>query len=521
MLLPPPNSFGLPDKYSEWRLHQDEAILAAVDSTKRFVAQVAPTGFGKSLSYVLMAMLQGGRGLFLTSTKGLQTQLMNDFQSIGLEDIRGRNAYPCIAEVDGTTCDRGPCIAGIECSSRDSCKYHYQVTKARNANLVVTNYSYWLHANEFSEGLGDFDFMVCDEAHDVPDIMSSYLTVSIERDDPILHSVLPPESTIHTMDIDAWCTWAGNNIEVVNTEIEYLKKTVKNNNNKNTRRQLSRALAAKRKLKYMVTMHPDTWIQDINKYSATFAPIWPAPYCENTLFNGVGKILLTSASIRPKTAHMLGITDSWMDFMEYPHSFPVASRMLYHVPTVRMNFRTTDGEMREWQTRIDQIIKGRLDRKGMVHTVSYKRRNLIITKSKYADIMITHDQKGAEIAVRRFKSSQPPSVLISPSMSTGWDFPGDFCRFQIIGKLAYPDTTSKIVKARSKDDKDYAAYIAMQQLVQACGRGVRAIDDFCENIIIDDNITWFMRRHGGFAPDWFREAYRPVNSIPSPPKLSD
>jgi Rad3-related DNA helicase len=268
----------------------------------------------------------------------------------------------------------------------------------------------------------------------------------------------------------------------------------------------------------MCEMDSETWVMDVNDKFIEFAPIWPKDYTNDVLFLDVSKSLLTSATVCGKTCEMLGVDPDINTVMEFPHSFPVKNRQLIHIPTVRMNIHATKLDIREWTRRIDQILRNRLDRKGIIHTVSYERRNHVIAQSRYSEHMMTHQTKDAIKMVHRFKEADPPAILVSPSMTTGWDFPYDDCEFQIIGKLAYPDTRNKIVKARVKEDPDYGAYVAMQQLVQACGRAVRAKDDHSENFIIDDNIRWFVKKFKAFAPKWFLESYRSTTTIPKPPR---
>jgi len=517
--LPPPDAFGLP--YTEWRDNQPSAILQIVDSQSRFITQVAPTGFGKSLAYVSAAVLLGGRTIILTSTKGLQSQLLRDFSCMGMVDIRGRNAYVCRMEKDGTTCDHGPCIAGVKCQLKDEggCDYYDALRAARLARVVSTNYAYWMTANEYGEGLGMFDLMVCDEAHSTPDTVSSFLTIVLDRKDEILREIIPKGDLIHLSVIE-WKAWAKANYQHVTRASEELKRRVAGGaGSRNLRRKLSKIKSLQTKLRKISTDVDNTWVMDNDAYHVSFSPVWPAPYCEKALFRQVNRIVLTSATVCQKSADMLGVVAEHNDMTEFPHSFPIENRMLTHVPTVRMNFRTDKMGIRKWLNQIDQIVKARRDRNGIIHTVSYKRRDEVLANSKYADLMVTHARRNAEETVQRFKQMRPPAVLVSPSMSTGWDFPYDTCRFQIIGKIAYPDTRNRIVKARTKEDADYGAYVAMQQLVQAAGRATRAKDDWCENIIIDDNIGWFMKRHAKFAPRWFTGAFQCRATVPVPPGL--
>ena len=252
-----------------------------------------------------------------------------------------------------------------------------------------------------------------------------------------------------------------------------------------------------------------------------FCPVWPAKYCEKFLFLEIPRVILTSASLCDKTMGTLGIKSGAYEKVEYPHTFPRDGRKLIWVPTVRMNYKTSQMELKTWMMRINQILRGRQDRKGIIHTVSYKRRDMIVENTKFYNNVLTHKPRNTDEIVQLFKRSEArPLYLVSPSVTTGYDFMYDECRFQIITKIAYPDSTSRIIKARSKTDRNYNAYVAMQQLVQTVGRGTRAEDDWCENIIIDDGIGGFMNRHGGFAPAWFKDTVVLNNqTIPIPPPL--
>jgi hypothetical protein len=69
--------------------------------------------------------------------------------------------------------------------------------------------------------------------------------------------------------------------------------------------------------------------------------------------------------------------------------------------------------------------------------------------------------------------------------------------------------------ARQKEDKQYAAYLMIQELVQQSGRGMRSESDSCETIIVDDNWFWVSKRYGHLIPDWFRVKFK--ETLPGPP----
>lgn len=500
--LPSPTAFGLPRKFSEWRPHQAEAMESITDSTSRFLMQVCPTGFGKSLTYITAAHLTSGRTAILTSTKGLQTQLLEDFGGEDVVDIRGKGNYPCRLNTK-LNCDTGMCVFGMKCSLRDEggCFYFDQLQKAKRAKIVITNYSYWMAQNEYSNGIGRFDMLVLDEAHSAPDHVVDHICVNLNKKTLRLGDSLPKTVT-------DWGLWAGEKL----TKVEAQMDSAKDNRKEKQYAQLKRL---SEKLSRLMAIDK-SWVWEDDNYSVTLSPIWPAPFAESILFLGIPKVVLTSATVVPKTATLLGIPEEEIKVEEYPHSFPVENRPFIHLPTVRMNYRIGELEHRLWISKVDSIIKGRLGTKGIIHTVSYARRDMVMERSKYREHMITHERKNTESIVRTFKRSESPSILVSPSMATGWDFPGDEMRWQILVKVPFPSLQGKIMKARSQQDKDYTNYLALQQLIQATGRGVRNQRDWAETFIIDNSIVWFLKGNEHLMPYWFGGAYRVERTVPLP-----
>jgi Rad3-related DNA helicase len=481
-------------------------------------------------------MLRGGRTLILTSTKALQKQLLQDFGSIGLVEIRGKNSYPCKENNEKTGCDKGVCNFGMRCHYRGSgCYYYDALNKANRSNLVITNYAYWLTMNLHDRvgGLGHVDNLILDEAHSAPDHLSDALTFHLGNNE--IGSLVGTSVPTAKKGLSTWVDQVLHKAHLLYDEV--CEAARQNYDYVDTASQLSTVLT---KLTWLQrACNSPQWMVRYQK-GVKYSPIWPKEYAEKYLFRKARKVFMTSATVRPKTLEMLGLdteltgesdkelkgevfrakltleggfTDKCL-FEDFPSTFPLSNRLLWYVPTIRLNYRTKPQEMKVWLARIDQIIGPRLHQKGIVHTVSYKRRNYVSNNSDYSPYMTVHGRDDLQHAVTLFRTSRPPDILVSPSVVTGYDFPYDQCRYQIIGKVPFPDTRDPLLKERVKKDPEYTAYIAMQQLVQACGRGVRAEDDYCQNIIIDDSIKWFMWKYKDFAPRWFRESYRVGNTIP-------
>ncbi len=538
--MPAPRDIGLPQKFVAWRRNQEAAINEFLDCKRDYLAQCMPTGSGKSLTYVSDAVLSGKSTVILTSTKALQAQLLGDFSEIGMVEIKGKNSYRCLEDAYGRGCDYGDCNFGLNCHRQaHGCLYYDALRTATSSRLVVTNYAYWLTMNRFNPGgLKSASLLVLDEAHHAETHLAQSLSFSIrpKEAESLLGMRMPTMASVGKWADDAY--QRADDLYV--TEKDHLETHL--NGDKDLLHKLK---SAKDKLQLLRKHWDDPdWLVEAGD-GIKFCPVWPKQYAKRILFNNASKVLMTSATVRPKTVEMLGLVPEVgkgdqmskaevlmakvgpsgkntasaasgpaCTFSDYPSIFDPERRLVLHIPTIRVNHHTTKEDYVVWLKRIDQIIAPRLHQKGIIHTVSYDRRNYVMEHSEHAEHMITHTTESVVTAVAKFKKADPPAILVSPSVMTGFDFPHDLCRFQIIGKIPFPDTRDRLTKARMDRDPEYGAYIAMQSLVQASGRGTRAPNDSCVSFLIDDSAFWFMKRFGRFAPRWFMDGYRVSDLIP-------
>jgi ATP-dependent DNA helicase DinG len=538
--MPAPRDLGLPQKFVSWRHNQEEAINEFLDAKTDFIAQCMPTGSGKSLTYVSDAVLSDKSTVILTSTKALQTQLLDDFSEIGMVEIKGKNSYRCVEDKYGRGCDYGDCNFGLSCDKASShrCLYYNALNDAVQSKLVVTNYAYWLTMNRFSKGgiKGDVDLLVLDEAHHAENHLANIYSFHIRPKEVDSLLLMPMPSTLSTLTKWSDEAYARADRLYEQEKFNFQQRQV---GDKDFLRKIKSLKDKVETLRKHVN-DPD-WLVEMQD-GIKFCPIWPKRYARNTLFSNASKVLMTSATVRPKTVEMLGLapvlgkgdamaraevlmaqvgpvgrtkeSEPECTFSDYPSIFDADRRLVIHIPTVRVNKSTTKEQYEVWMKRIDQIITPRLHQKGIIHTVSYERRNMVLEKSEYAEYMITHTTDSVVTAVAKFKKAEPPAILVSPSVTTGFDFPYDQARWQILGKLPFPDTRDRLTKARMDRDPEYGAYVAMQSLVQASGRGTRAPNDSCVSFLIDDSAFWFMKRFVRFAPRWFMDGYRTSDLIP-------
>lgn len=533
LTLPPPPVFGLPEKFAAWRDGQAEAVQHFLQSDKRFLGGVLPTGFGKSLTYVAVAQLAQWRALALTSTLALQDQLAADLVTMDAARIKGQSRYLCLAmEPTGelfptygartytpVTVDHGPCHLGVDCALKAAgCPYYDAQRAVLKTAFGIGNYAWWFTLVARPDLKLQPDLLILDEAHAAPDALSDALGAELRARD--VHDLLNQQlKKADSRSPAQWIAWA---VELGTT----LKKRMAGTkpHTRDAAIALRRAHLLVRQLLHIAQMDARLLLLSDTEHGVRFDLVWAAGYAESHLFRGAAKILLTSATFTSYTAELLGIAPADLDLYEAGAGFPLARRPVYILtrgldgaPAPRLHWEMSGEDETRWLALIDAIIDTRLDRKGLIHTVSYGRRNTILARSRHRHRMLTHERHNTAAQIAAFRRAGPGTIFLSPALTTGYDFPYTDCEYQIVAKVPFPDARDPVVAARKRLNKVYPAHLAMQELVQSIGRSMRAADDRCETFICDRMAVWFLSAHANLAPKWFRSAVWRVGTIPSPP----
>lgn len=542
-----PSDLGLTD-YDAYRTDpstgrevQLEVIEFAAYCEKRVCGPSVPTGIGKTLIAMSVAKLTGKRTVFLTATKGLQDQYAREGARYGLTDIRGRGNYQC-GDYANLDC-KGGMSMGCRYANGNGCEYERKKAEARNKEMLVANYAYWFNVNDLANGLQRTDaeaeifgenpveLLVLDEGHEAPNLLADYLACRVYEGE-VKRWVDPRELT---EDIGAWKRFAVEHVKDLDAEIRTTGMELVHLGRKATKQQVDvlHGLEKLRSKLVRISGMQDDWVLDAKvgtRYGRMWAfdVIWPGRYAEQYLFCSVPKVVVMSATLRPKTLGLLGVRKEDYEFKEWARIFPANRHPIYNSPArydgkdVRVDRKITDVQLRAWVEHIDCIIDGRTDRKGIIQTVSYDRQKYLMEHSRHTGIMLGNtqdpDSETASEIADVYKKSKVPCVLVSPSFSTGWDFPGEYCEYIVICKVPFKPNQGKVQKAREMRDKQYGAYLAMIEMVQGAGRGMRSAEDRCEVFVVDGHMGWFLSQNGSLAPDWFVKAVRKVAEIPRAPE---
>ncbi len=262
----------------------------------------------------------------------------------------------------------------------------------------------------------------------------------------------------------------------------------------------------------------EEWVVERTSKGVQLTPLWGRPYAEQYLFRGVKRIVLSSGTITRDDAIELGCNPSDIDMIEVDSAYSRKRRPFYYIPTVPVDHRMSIGQKKFLVNRIDQFCEPRIGLyKGLIHSRSYDYQSDIMSMSEWAEFMMSHKRGDTERAVQEFFESQPPNVLVSPTITEGFDFFGDRARFQIIWKVPFVNRQDLLTDARCKSDNTYATRVISRTILQIALRIIRSADDWGETAIFDTHFGHF--RRDGIFPNWFRSAWKECRVLPEPLKF--
>jgi len=347
--------------------------------------------------------------------------------------------------------------------------------------------------------------------HQAPRELSKFLSIGVSRRES--RDILKSDPG------DDWNIWAQGHLRIVTRQLSALKK--KKGHSPQLVQEVHQYRGLRRKLATLARAHTDRWVMTPGHFygEMNWDCIRPAGYAKFYMWKRADKFLLTSASARPYLFPTLGVKSDLVTWKEFPSSIPVERRPVYYYPVIKYHAYSSDEEIRYLIAVMDQIIERRRDRKGTINSVSYERAAMFKANSKFGHYMITHSNAD-ELpgAIAKFAAAKAPAILVSPSISEGYNFAYTAAEYTIIPKVPFSDTRSPIHQARAKTDRHYGILETCVEIRQSVGRIVRADDDQGEAFILDEQFGWVYRQHRRFFPADFIAAVKPIQYLPAPPR---
>lgn len=542
-----------------------EKVLTSFLSGKKYILLEAPTGIGKSVIAMTISNYFNSfdeDSFLLTTEKILQNQYSSEFgDNENVAMLLGRSNYKCNRDPENlVSYDDGYChvlknyddVKNLPCFM--TCPYKQARRIAKETPNLISNYHYLLFDQDYLPSfvkLEKRDTAIFDESHNLMKILLDYTVVSLSKAEivkwkaslgkieEILGENLPSISIVdnllkemqNTDDVDICLNmfskveqWSSNLIEKLEMLVDRdLRKVEKDHDEflisdqqyesyikklkyaSNFKSNLGKKM---HKVKNMIkNSSKSKWVVDHGDMSVEMKPVY-ASFLFNDTFNQVSnKFLFMSATPPPKDifCETFNLDEKDVEYFQLPSPFPIENRRVYAMNYCSMSYRVLDSNLPIIVDIIDDILDTKVAERVMVHTGTYKIANYVYNNSRHRKRMLLTQSDTRDEMVETYKESKN-KVLLSPSLMEGLSLDYDLCRVQIVIKVPYPSLADKRMKIIADENPNMYKYQAVQKLIQACGRGVRHEDDFCETFVFDSNFNSLLQYNRNLFPEWFLDA---------------
>lgn len=539
----------------KFRPNQKETVANIIYSwargTKDYILD-APTGSGKSIIAMCVAGLlsdvYGKCGYILISDLSLLKQYEDDinvyFPNWGV--IRGRQTYTCqrnmmpftvgVCSLEGMTSYTDIVSNYKECAPY--CEYIVARDKAMNSNVTVCTYAFWLlQQNYVRKNLNDNapfpkrDFVICDEAHKLVDIVQNHFSPRFGKDDMNkMYSVSEECKRGHsqysikdienirneikvTTDKERLRTLLNsyvNKVEDVYKDSEIIKNDYcysLDSSGNQTKKLKSLSANDKKLLKNCEFVRDhfckfEDYVEIINSIgsdaiikndsengnSITFNCINESYLLKRTFHNNAELKLYMSATIGDPNIYANEICiNKIYTSSKLPICFDYSKSPIFFVNEYKMSYAEKDRSFGPIVKMIESILRMYPDKRGIIQTGSYVFANKlydVIDKSLKSRLILYNDTLEKQESLDAYKYSNN-KVLIGPSLVEGLSLDDDLCRFLIIMKVPYLSLADKYVEAKRQFNPSWYSNATSILMLQGIGRGVRNEHDWCVTFILD------------------------------------
>ncbi|MCU4925853.1 ATP-dependent DNA helicase [Halobacteria archaeon AArc-dxtr1] len=514
----------------------------------------APTGSGKSL---LARAIAGcarsaddaepseATGAYYTTPQVSQLDdVASDDLLADLNVIRGKSNYTCILPGEETTpVNQAPCVRerGYDCSVRHRCPYFSDRAIASNRSIAAMTLAYFMQTAG-SDVFRKRDTVVIDEAHGLAEWAEMYATIQLgPRSVPFWDELRVPAVD----SVERAARYAENLAQTCGRrKDDLLAQETLTPADVRERDRLQELIGD---LEWFVSDYrdpqsPTTWLVDQAEPSAddsadsadddaddpaggplTIKPMNPEKYLAHTVWDRGNKFALLSATILNKDAfcRQVGLTPDNVALVDVGHTFPVENRPLYDVTQGKMTYDERAETLPKLARVIVRIMQHHPDEKGLVHAHSYaiqERLAELLSDFGVGDRVRTHSRENRDADLEDWKRSDDPDVFLSVKMEEALDLKGDLCRFQVLCKAPFLNTGDSRVAHRLEEGQ-WAWYYrsALRTVIQACGRVVRAPDDYGATYVADSSLLDLFERARTDTPDWFAAQIERMSHPDLPP----
>ena len=519
--------------------------------TKKFFLLDLPTGVGKSilaLSFIQRYLKEvDSKAKFdvLTESKLLQRQYKEDFDSIS--NLWGRNTYQCTQF--SCSCDEGKELQKVSKATKcENCPYEIDRDMFMNGKISLTNFHMFvlMSLNKLLDRR-ESNVLIVDEAHELESVLSNFISVTLSQkslsaagfddSDKIIKSmkkIVVIDDLVDFMNGELLNLIDGKEKELTNDITSQTKEGVNRDltldnileptgelDLKTTKKIEALKSLRSKILNFLEEYKADftNWTLDIEKdekgklrYVAQ--PVWAYPFFDKYIWSKYDKVILMSGTILNEKMfnYLNGIPNPLSLYYRIDSPFKIVNRPIYYIPMGKMTYKTKEQTFEQYLPMLEKLLRKYKNKKGIIHTVTFELQSWLNQKIESDRFLIpSSDQKSKNFALKQHYTSNKPTILVSPSMSTGVNLKDDRARFQIALKVPYPSLASNRNKKRMKDRPDWYAWMTVSKLIQMYGRAVRSEEDSSHFIILDSCFGDVLRYSSHFFPEWVLGAIKQVD----------
>lgn len=510
-----------------------------------------PVGTGKSHLALMITdwyrknVNKASRVDIITNSKILQDQYSQTYESIA--DLKGKENYEC--DSYSCSCAQGGEFNRLNKTSCESCPYSYARDSFINGGISLTNfYLYILYAiynPKLMENRGS-NVLIVDESHEFDDVMSNFISIKITENIikkfkfPNEYEIMKKLNRVKNIEqyVDFLKFFSGEIVATTESMESGLGTVSRNVRSDKRDLKISKLLKTKNvdvKMMQLITdlkqyqlkieiflkeykENPNNWVLETSYNEKTkqkelsLEPIWAYDYLDKYIFSNYDMVFLMSGTILSKNlfCNLNGLDVEKAVYYSIPSPFNIKNRPIYYMPLGKMSYKNKEETFKRYIPYIKKLLDKYQGRKGIIHTNSFELANWIRDSIKDPRL-IFHDSSNKDEMLKLHKSSEEPTVIVSPSMDTGVSFDNDDARFQIIAKIPYPSLASQKNKLRQKNNPDWYSWKTVSGIVQMSGRPVRSHLDYADTIILDGSFGDVIRYSSHLIPDWIQDAIKKIN----------
>ena len=520
-------------------------------SNKTFLLDL-PVGVGKSHLAMMISQWyidnvnRMARIDIITNSKILQDQYSSTYDSI--QDLKGKENYECAQY--GCSCAQGAEFNKLNKTKCEYCPHADARDNFMNGKISLTNFylytHYALYIPEILDNRGP-SVLIVDEAHSFDDVVSDFISVKItdsvvqklqfSDEKVILRKLKAVNGMSEYIDflkylhgqIDDTVDGVENALGSKSRNVSYDKRENKigkilgKGASTDVKKMKLIADLGQLKLKIDIFLkeykdNPNNWVLESNwndktrRKELSLEPIWASDYLYKYVFDRYDMVFLMSGTILDKNlfCELNGLDPEKSIYYSINSPFPVKNRPIYYMPLGKMSYKVKSETFKRYVPFINKILKKYDGKKGLIHTNSFEFASWIM-RDVSNPRLVTHDSSNKDQVLLEHYETDKPTVIISPSLSTGVSFDDDRARFQVIAKIPYPSLMSHKNKMRQKMRPEWYMWKTCTSLQQACGRIVRSDIDHGDTIILDGGFSDVLRYSSHFFPKWFQDAIKTVN----------